>query len=45
MRASDILDMLAEGATPTEIREDFPYIADDDVRAALYWAARAVSNT
>lgn len=40
MRVTDILEMLAGGASPTEIAGDFPYIAEADVRAALAYAAR-----
>jgi uncharacterized protein (DUF433 family) len=44
MRVSDIVDMLAQGATVAEIVEDFPYISEDDVAAALAFAARAVDH-
>jgi uncharacterized protein (DUF433 family) len=44
MRVSDIVDMLAQGATSAEIVEDFPYIAVDDIAAALAFAARAVDH-
>ena len=44
MRVSDVLDMLAEGTTSSEILKDFPYIAEDDITAALYFAARAVDH-
>lgn len=39
MRVSDVLEMLAGGATPTEIAADFPYLTEDDVRAVLIRAA------
>lgn len=39
MRVSDVLEMLAGGASATEIAADFPYIGEDDVRAALAYAA------
>jgi uncharacterized protein (DUF433 family) len=39
MRVTDILDMLASGASQAEIVGDFPYIADEDVFAALEYAA------
>ncbi len=41
MRVSDILDILADGATETEIARDFPYIVPADVRACLNFAARS----
>lgn len=41
IRVSDILDMLAGGASRTEILGDFPYLEDADISAALLYAARA----
>jgi uncharacterized protein (DUF433 family) len=40
IRVTDILGMLAEGATHAEILEDFPYLEPDDIKAALAYAAR-----
>jgi uncharacterized protein (DUF433 family) len=34
-----ILDALASGMTYEEISEDYPPIASDDIKAALYYAA------
>ena len=39
MRVSDVLEMLAGGATSAEIAQDFPYLTEDDVRAVLAYAA------
>ncbi|KAK0331532.1 hypothetical protein LTR94_028554 [Friedmanniomyces endolithicus] len=39
LRVSDILEMLAGGASVGEIASDFPYLSEDDVRAALAYAA------
>lgn len=39
MRVTDVLEMLAGGATAAEIAGDFPYLAEEDVRAALAYAA------
>ena len=39
VRVTDVLEMLAGGATPAEIAADFPYIGEDDVRAVLAYAA------
>jgi uncharacterized protein (DUF433 family) len=39
MRVADVLEMLAGGATPSEIAGDFPYISEEDVRAVLAYAA------
>jgi len=44
MRVSDIVDMLAHGANRAEILEDFPYLAEDDIAAALAYAARATDH-
>ncbi|MBA4171975.1 MAG: hypothetical protein C0511_04795 [Hyphomicrobium sp.] len=40
VRVSDVLDMLAGGATRGDIVRDFPYLEDEDITAALQWAAR-----
>ncbi|WBY09725.1 DUF433 domain-containing protein [Sphingomonas sp. 7/4-4] len=39
MRVTDVLEMLAGGASPAEIAGDFPYLSEDDVRAVLAYAA------
>ena len=44
VRVADVLDMLAGGATPGEIVEDFPYLAPEDVAAALAYAAAAADH-
>jgi uncharacterized protein (DUF433 family) len=41
MRVSDLLQMMADGATQAEISEDFPYITAEDIAAALAFAAKA----
>jgi uncharacterized protein (DUF433 family) len=40
VRVTDILDMLAAGATRSEILRDYPYLEDEDIMAALEFAAR-----
>ena len=40
VRVVDILDMLAAGASRAEILADYPYLEDDDIGAALEFAAR-----
>lgn len=40
IRVTDILDMLAAGATRSDILRDFPYLEDEDITAALEYAAR-----
>ena len=39
VRVSDILEMLAEGAPEGEILADYPYLALEDIRACLAYAA------
>ena len=40
-RVKDILELLAAGAPREEILADYPYIEDDDITAALLYAAHA----
>jgi uncharacterized protein (DUF433 family) len=44
IRVKDILDMLAGAATRAEILADFPYLQDEDITAALEFAARATDH-
>lgn len=44
VRVSDIVDMVAAGASRHEILEDFPYLMNDDISAALNYAARATDH-
>jgi len=44
IRVSDILDMLAAGTTRQEILTDYPYLEDDDISAALDYAARSADH-
>jgi len=37
---TDILEMLAGGASRSDILRDYPYLEDDDISAALEYAAR-----
>jgi uncharacterized protein (DUF433 family) len=39
VRVTDVLEMLAGGATSAEIASDFPYVSENDVRAVLAYAA------
>ena len=43
-RVSDVLGMLAGGATRGEILADFPYLEDADITAALEYAARPADS-
>lgn len=44
VRVTDVLEMLAGGASPGEIVADFPYLSDEDVRAALAYAAHMADH-
>lgn len=44
VRVSDILDLLASGASPSEILTDYPYLSEADLRAALAYGAAAVAH-
>lgn len=44
VRVTDVLDMLAGGASIAEITEDFPYLVEADVLAALAYAAAAADH-
>jgi len=44
IRVSDILGMLAAGASPSEILEDYPYLEAEDITAALDYAARQTDH-
>jgi uncharacterized protein (DUF433 family) len=39
IRVSDILELLAAGASEQEILKDFPYLEPEDIKAALEYAA------
>jgi uncharacterized protein (DUF433 family) len=40
IRVKDVLDLLAAGSTRAEILADYPYLEDEDITAALQFAAR-----
>ena len=44
IRVSDILNMMAGGASRAEILSDFPYLEDADIVAVLEYAARSVDH-
>jgi uncharacterized protein (DUF433 family) len=44
VRVKDILDLLASGASRAEILQDYPYLEDDDIAAALEYAAQHVDH-
>jgi uncharacterized protein (DUF433 family) len=44
VRVTDILEMLAGGASESEIIADFPYLSIEDLRGALAYAAHAADH-
>lgn len=44
VRVTDILEMLAGGATRESILSDFPYLENGDITAALEYAARQLDH-
>jgi uncharacterized protein (DUF433 family) len=44
IRVKDVLEMLAGGASRAEILEDYPYLEDEDITAALEFASRAADH-
>lgn len=44
VRVTDIMAALAHGETIEEILEDFPYLSEPDIRAALQYAASTVDH-
>ena len=40
VRVKDVLGLLAAGATRDEVLADYPYLENDDIAAALEFAAR-----
>lgn len=44
VRVTDVLEMLAGGASAAEIAADFPYLSEDDVRAVLAYAAHQADH-
>ncbi len=45
IRVSDILELLAAGASNGEILEDYPYLEPEDIQAALLYAAHQLDHT
>ena len=40
IRVTDVLELMAEGLTRQQILADYPYLEDEDLTAALQFAAR-----
>ena len=45
IRVKDVLDMLADGATPEEILADFPDLEAEDIRASIAYASRYLDHS
>lgn len=44
IRVSDVLELLAEGLSSSQIIQDFPDLEPDDIRACLLFAARRTAH-
>ncbi len=45
LRVSDLLELIASGASREEILEDYPFLETEDITAALTYAARQTDHT
>jgi uncharacterized protein (DUF433 family) len=45
IRVKDVLELLAHGASHTEILQDYPYLEKEDIQACLQYAAAQVDHT
>lgn len=45
IRVSDILELIAAGASQEEILQDYDFLEADDIKAALTYAARQTDHT
>jgi len=39
-----VVEKVAYGATTDDLRKDYPFLKEDDVRAALLYAAKRIAN-
>ncbi len=39
-----VVEKFAYGATSEDIRRDYPFLKEDDIRAALLYAAKRIAN-
>ena len=44
VRVKDVLDLLADGASESDILASYPYLEREDIRASLEYAARQVDH-
>ncbi len=45
LRVTDLLELLAAGASHQEILEDYPFLEAEDITAAITYAARQADHT
>jgi uncharacterized protein (DUF433 family) len=45
LRVSDVLDLIAAGASREEILADYEFLESEDITAALVYAARQLDHT
>jgi uncharacterized protein (DUF433 family) len=45
LRVTDLLELIASGASREEILEDYPFLEPEDITAALTYAARQTDHT
>ena len=45
LRVTDVLELLAAGASHQEILEDYPFLEPEDITAAITYAARQADHT
>jgi uncharacterized protein (DUF433 family) len=45
LRVSDLLELIASGASREEILQDYPFLEAEDITAALTYAARQTDHT
>lgn len=44
LRVSDVLSLIASGASNDEILQDYPFLEPEDIVAALHYAARQTDH-
>ncbi len=44
IRVQDVLDLLANGLTPEQVREELPDLETEDIRACLRFASRRLDH-
>ncbi|MDE3243652.1 MAG: DUF433 domain-containing protein [Nitrospirota bacterium] len=44
IRVQDVLDLLANGLTPEQVREELPDLEAEDIRACLRFASRRLDH-